>query len=94
VSSKHYTPEFKDEAVRKFDQSRSYCYPDERLSRVYDQMHQVSQDRIALLATPIFYQGALVFLTADIFYLYHRSRVHDLVIDGGIDAVVNDQGAL
>ena len=66
MSSKRYTPEFKDEAVHKFDQSRSYRYPDERLSRGHDHIHQASQDRIALLATPTAYQGVLVFLAADI----------------------------
>ena len=65
MSSKRYTPEFKDEAVRKFDQSRSYRYPDDRLSRGYDHIHQASQDRIALLATPTAYQGALIVLAAD-----------------------------
>lgn len=84
MSSKRYTPEFKDEAMRQFDQSRSYPYPEERLSR--DQIHQVSQDRIARL-TPTTYQSAVVFLAAD-------TSGHDLVIDGGLDAVVNDQRAL
>ena len=94
MSSKRYTPEFKDEAVHKFDQSRSYRYPDERLSRGHDHIHQASQDRIALLATPTAYQRRARLSRCGYFYLSHRSRGHDLVIDGGIEAMVNDQGAL
>ena len=86
MSIKHYTPGFKDEAMRQSDQSRSYSYPDECLSRGRDQIHQVSQDRIARL-TPTAYQSAVVFLAAD-------TSGHDLVIDGGLDAVANDQRAL
>ena len=74
MSIKHYTPEFKDEAMRQSDQSRSYSYPEDCLRRGHYKIHQVSQDRIARL-TPTAYQSAVVFLAAD-------TSGHDLVIDG------------
>ena len=80
MSTRRYTPEFKDEAERQFDQSRPYPYPDDRLSRGCDQRCQARQHRMARLGTPAAYQGAAVFLASD---ASAYTTGHDLVVDGG-----------